>query len=114
MKRSLPLVDELRDPPVGTPRLVRVENRLLSILDTDDGTVSLRFAKMLTDAGAALVETSADASPDLRIVIRGAPASAQGRARAEVLEETADLILGSARPAFATLLGSAFAHGVNE
>ncbi len=114
MKRSLPLVDELRNPPLETPRLVRVENRLLSILDDADGTASLGFAKMLTDAGAALVETSADASPDLRIVIRGAPASDPGRARAEVLEESADLILGSARPAFARLLRSAFAHGVND
>jgi hypothetical protein len=105
------LLDELRDPPVGTPRLLRIENRLLSILDTGDGTASLRFAKMLTDAGAALAEPSADAGPDLRIVIRGAPASAHGRARAEALEESADLILGSARPAFATLLGSAVSTG---
>lgn len=110
MKRSLPVVDELQDPPIGVPRLLRIGNRLLSILDTDDGTASLRFAKMLSNAGAALVETSADASPDLRIVIRGAPASAQWRARAEVLEQSADLILGSARPAFATLLGSVFSQ----
>lgn len=114
MKRLLPVVDELRDPPVSTPCLLRIENRLLSIIDTDDGTASLRFTKMLTDAGASPVETSAHASPDLRIVIRGAPSSAQGRARAEVLEESADLILGSARPTFATLLESAFSHWVNE
>lgn len=114
MKRSLPLVDELRDLPIGTPRLVRVENRVVSILDNADGTASRRFAKMLTDAGAARVEKSADASPDLRIVIRGVPAPAQGRARAEVLEESADVILGSARPAFAALLGSAFASGMDD
>ena len=114
MKRSLRVVDEDRDPPVWTPRLLRIENRLVSIIDTGDGTPSRRFAKMLTEAGATLLEPSADASPDLRIVIRGAPTSAEARRRAEVLEESVDLILGAARPVFARLFASACARWVND
>ncbi len=114
MKRSLPVVDEVRDPPVWTPRLLRIEDRLVSIVDTEDGTPSLRFTKMLTRAGATLLEQGADVSPDLRIVIRGAPTSAQARRRAEVLEESADLILGAARPAFARLFALPCARWVND
>ncbi len=114
MKRSLRVVDEQRDPPVWKPRLLRIGDRLVSILDTEDGTPSRRFAEMLSKAGATLLEQSSDANPDLRIVIRGAPASAEARRRAEVLEEAADLILGAPRPAFARLFASACAAWVND
>jgi hypothetical protein len=108
------VVDEVHDLAVWTPRLLRIENRLVSIIDTDDGTPSMRFAKMLTNAGATLLDESADASPDLRVVIRGAPTSAEARRRAEELEESADLILGAARPAFARLFASPCARWVND
>ena len=114
MKRSLHVVDEHRDPPVWTPRVLHIGDRLVSILDTEDGTPSRRFAEMLSEAGATLLEQKSDANPDLRIVIRGAPASAEARRRAEVHEEAADLILGAARPAFARLFASACARWVND
>lgn len=69
---------------------------------------------MLSQAGATLLEQKSDANPDLRILIRGAPASAEARRRPEVLEEAADLILGAARPAFARLFASACARWVND
>ena len=114
MKRSLQVFDEKADSPVWTPRLLRVGDRLVSILDTEDGTPSRRFAEMLAEGGATLLEQSGDANPDLRIVIRGAAVSAEARRRAEVLEEAADLILGGARPAFARLFASACAHWVTD
>ena len=104
MKRSLHVVDESRDPPIWTPRLLRVGSRLVSIVDTEDGKASRRFAEALAVAGATPLDEEHDAEPNLRIVIRGAPASAQARLRAEVLEEAADLVLGAARPVFARLL----------
>ncbi|MGB3052001.1 MAG: hypothetical protein WBB42_13445 [Polyangiales bacterium] len=114
MKRSLPVVDERRDPPVWTPRLLSIGNRLVSIIDTEDGMPSRRFAETLAEAGATVLDENSEASPDFRIVIRGAPVSAEARRRAEVLEEAADLILGAARPAFARLFASACARWVND
>ena len=114
MKRSLHVIDEKSDSPVWTPRLLRVGDRLVSIVDTEDGEPSRRFAEMLAAGGATLLEQTGDASPDLRIVIRGAPASAEARRRAEVLEEAADLILGAARPATARLFASTFAPWVTD
>jgi hypothetical protein len=109
LKRSLQVIDEKADSPAWTPRLLRVGDRLVSILDTEDGTPSRRFAEMVAEGGATLLEQNSDAIPDLRIVIRGAPVSAEARRRAEVMEEAADLILGAARPAFARLFASACA-----
>jgi hypothetical protein len=94
--------------------VLHIGDRLVSILDTEDGTPSRRFAEMLSEAGATLLEQRSDANPDLRIVIRGAPSSAEERRRAEVLEEAADLILGAARPAFARVFASACARWVND
>jgi len=114
LKRSLHVVDEKAASQVWTPRLLRVGDRLVSILDTEDGTPSLRFADMLAEVGARPLEQNVDASPDLRIVIRGAPVTTEARRRAEVLEEAADLILGAARPAFARLFASACAAWVTD
>jgi hypothetical protein len=114
LKRSLHVVDESRDPPIWTPVLLRMGSRLVSIVDTEDGKASRRFADALAAAGATPFDDEDDAEPDLRIVIRGAPASAQARLRAEILEEAADLVLGAARPAFARLLASACACRVND
>lgn len=114
MKRSLKVIDEQPDPPVWVPRLLRVGDRLVSVVDTEDGTPSRRFAALLAEAGATALDRNSDANPDLRIVIRGAPESAEARRRAALLEETADLILGAARPAFARLFASACAAWVND
>lgn len=114
MKRSLHVVDELRDPPIWTPRLLSIASRVVSVVDTADGSASRRFVDALAEAGATRLDEDSDAKPDLRIVIRAAAGSAEARLRAEVLEETADLVLGSDRPAFARLFGSACARWVND
>jgi hypothetical protein len=114
LKRPLPQYDEGQAPPDWEPRLLRIGTRLASILDTEDGTPSLRFSRMLVDAGATLLDDGIEADPDVRIVIRGAPTSAEARRRAEALEEAADLILGAPRPAFARLFASACAAWVND
>jgi hypothetical protein len=105
LKRSLHVVDELRDPPLWTPIVVRLGRRLVSIVDTGDGTESRRLADALIEDGAVTCERD-ETPPTLRIVIRGAPRSAEARIRADVLEEAADLVLGAARPAFAALLAA--------
>ena len=114
MKRPLHVVDELRDPPVWTPSLLRVGGRLVSVIDTGEGGATRRFAEALVRQGATRIAADADTNPDLHVVIRGAPSNVDARLRAEVLEEAADLVLGAARPAFARLFASACAPGVND
>ena len=59
-------------------------------------------------------DVARDANSDLRIVVRDAPKTPAARLRVEALEETADVVLGSARPAFARLLVSTCARWVNS
>lgn len=110
MKRSLQVVDEIRDPPVWTPIAVRIRGELVSVVDTGDGMASRRFVEALLAEGATPGEEDGSAPPTLRIVIRGATSSAEARLRADVLEEAADLVLGAARPAFAKLFAATIAH----
>jgi len=105
LKRSLHVIDEPPEPPLWTPRLLSVGKRVVSVVDTGDGLASRRFADALVDAGATRLSDDREANPNLRIVIRRTVASADARLVAEVLEEAADLVLGSARTAFARLLG---------
>ncbi|TNF59962.1 MAG: hypothetical protein EP303_07720 [Deltaproteobacteria bacterium] len=114
MKRPLHVVGDSSGPPPKTPVLVTIGGRVVSVLDTGDGAASLRFVDALLDAGVTCLDSANDARPDLRIVIRGAPRSAEARLRAEVLEEAADVVLGSARPAFARHFGSTCARWVNS
>ncbi|MGB8330779.1 MAG: hypothetical protein WCE62_11685 [Polyangiales bacterium] len=105
MKRALRVLDDSAEPPVAAPVLVTLGNRLVSITDAGGGLASRRFADALINAGGAPLGARNGAGPSLRIVIRGTPRSAAARLRAEGLETTADLILGSFRPVFATYLG---------
>ena len=114
MKRSLPLVDERSEPPVAEPRRVRIAGRLISIGDTGGGRRGREFTHSLVEAGATPVDATEGVAPDTRIVIRDASTSADARLRAEALEAAADLVLGSARPAFARLFASACARWVNS
>ena len=114
MKRSLQVVHDSGEPPVGASRTVAIEGRRVSIADTSDGGPSLRFLDLLVKAGAARVEPEDDTKTDMRVVIRGTPQTPQARLRAEVMEEAADVVLGSARPAFARLFASACARWVNS
>lgn len=113
MKRPLRVVDHLGAPPPRPPSIVRLAGRLVSVVDTGDGASGDRFVDALVGVGAVRVDGAVDVNPDMRVVIRGTPQSPQASMRAEVLEETADVVLGSARPAFATHFGSACAHWVN-
>ena len=57
---------------------------------------------MLEESGARRHRTNTEAEPAVRIVVRSTPQSPEARLRAEVLEESADVVLGSPRRAFAT------------
>ena len=114
MKRSLHVIDGSSDPPARAPSRVAIGGRLISVADTGDGLSGRRFVAGLIEAGAVRVDSSDDAEIDTRIVVRGTPKSPEARLRAEAVEEAADVVLGSARPAFARLFTSACAHWVNS
>jgi len=114
LKRSLRVVDNPEGLPVQAPQAVTIGERLISIADTGDGRSSLQFVKLLVDGGAARVDSASDAKVDMRVIIRGTPKSHEARLRAEAVEEAADLVLGSARPAFARLFASTCARWVNS
>ena len=94
--------------------LLRVGTRIVSVTDTGDGSAARRFAEVLLDAGARSVTPHGAPPTDDRIVIRAPLPAARWRLRAEGLEETADVILGSVRPAFAALFASACTVGVSS
>ena len=114
MKRTLRVLDRSDDELQAGPSLVTLGQRLVSVADTGAGLESRRFVSALVAAGATVVDSTSGAKPDARIVIRVAPHSPKARLRAASLEEGADLILGSARPAFARYLASACARWVNS
>jgi hypothetical protein len=114
LKRSLHVVHDSGEPPVRASWTVAIEGRRVSIADTGDGVPSLRFVNLVVEAGAARVESEDDTKADMRVVIRGTPRTPEARLRAEVMEEAADVVLGSARPAFARLFASACARWVNS
>jgi len=114
LKRSLHIVDDSREASPKAPSTVRIRGRLVTVVDAGDGVGGDRFVDALVEVGAARVDSARDATPAVRIVIRGAPKSPEGRLRAEALEEAADVVLGSARPAFARYFGLACARWVNS
>jgi hypothetical protein len=114
LKRSLSVVDDDGDPPVQAPRAVALGEQLVSVADTGDGRSADRFIDLLVDAGAARIDSASDAKVDIRVVICEAAKTPETRLRAEAIEDAADLVLGSARPAFARLFASACARWVNS
>jgi len=114
LKRSLRIVDDSSESRANTPSIVTIGGQLVSVVDTGDGVATSRFVDALVEAGAAGIDSSSDVTPDLRIVIRNAPNSPEARLRAGALEGAADVVLGSARPAFARYLGLACARWVNS
>ena len=107
MTRSLQILGEPKDRNAAEPVTVEVGGRVVSIVDAHDGSASRRFAEQLRDAGGRVIEISEPVQPDLRILVRSTPESPEAQLRAEVLEESADVILGSPRAAFARYLASA-------
>jgi hypothetical protein len=114
LKRSLRVVGDCEDLPVQAPQTVTIGERLVSIADTGDGRSGLQFADLLIGGGATRVDSASDAKVDTRVVIRGTPKAPAARLRAEAVEEAADVVLGSSRPAFARLFASACARWVNS
>jgi hypothetical protein len=73
--------------------------RVLSGADAHDGSAAEQFVACLRDAGAT--DAHGDVEADFLIVIRSATQSPEARPRAKLMEQTADVVLGSVRPAFA-------------
>ena len=104
MKRPLELLVDSDDDRVPPPRVLCVGGTILVVFDEADGRASGRFAAWMDEAGATELdeEIETEANPDtLRIVIRAPAPTANARKRAQALEAAADVVLGSARPAFA-------------
>ncbi|MFZ1864822.1 MAG: hypothetical protein WAU39_11410 [Polyangiales bacterium] len=99
------------EPP---PVLLRLGTRIISVTDTGDGSAARRFAELLLGGGARSLTREGAPPADHRIVIRAPLPAARWRLRAVVLEESADVVLGSVRPAFAALFASACTVGVNS
>ena len=114
MKRSLHVVDDSSEPPVRAPWTLTIGGRRVSVADTGDGLSGRHFVDLLIQAGATPVDSPGDAKIDMRIVIRGTPRTPEAHLRAEVVEEAADVLLGSARPTFARLFASPCARWVNS
>lgn len=114
MKRPLRVLGGTAAPRPALPLLVRAGDRLVSVADTGDGSAARRFADALLSAGGEPVAAEVRALPDARVVIRAAVEPVDARLHTEALEESADVVLGSARPAFASLLAAACARGVNS
>ena len=114
MKRPLRVFDGAAPAEPPPPVLLRVGTRIVSVADTGDGSAAQRFAAVLLDAGARRLTSDGAPPTDDRIVIRSPLPAAHWRRRAEALEETADVILGSVRPAFAALFASACTVGVSS
>jgi len=105
LKHALRVLDDSADPPPIGPLLVRLGDRLISVVDTGGGVASRRFVDALLEAGAVRVESPTESKPHTQIVIRDPVNSPEARARALALEESAHVILGSVRPGFARYLG---------
>lgn len=101
MKRALHILGEPRDAIAADPQVVTIGTRVVTIEDAHDGARARQLADQLIDAGAERSPSAYADRADFRIAVRSTPESNEAQLRAEVLEETADVVLGSARPAFA-------------
>lgn len=99
MKRALHVVGGPRDHVPSEPIFVTLGDRILSIADAHDGSAAEQFVACLRDAGAT--EAHRDVEAEFLIVIRSATQSPEARSHAKLMEQTADVVLGSVRPAFA-------------
>ena len=100
MKRPLRVLGEPTDQTPADPVAVLLDGKVVSIADAHDGAAARKLGELFVEAGARWTKLEAAGTVDLRIVVRSTPESAEARLRSEVLEESADLVLGSVRPAF--------------
>ncbi|MGD8827043.1 MAG: hypothetical protein PVI24_18805 [Myxococcales bacterium] len=103
MKRRLDMMTSARSEP---PLVVLAGTEVVSVTDIGDGSAARRFVELLREAGARPTDPMRHPEVSLRIVVRAPLPSLEARAKAGVLEEGADVVLGSVRPAFAALLAS--------
>lgn len=106
MKRTLQILGEPDDRIPVAPVHLTIAGRVLSVADSHDGSAANRLASQLRAEGAA--DAGQSLEPDLRIVVRSTPQSLEARTRADVIEEAADVVLGSARASFARHLVRAY------
>ena len=107
LKRSLEVLVEPDGERIAPPRVLCAGDTLLTVIDEGDGTASSRLASFLVEAGATLHDPGRAPQTNLdglRIVIRAPALTVDGRHRAAALEAGAEVVLGSARPAFAARL----------
>ena len=106
MKRALRILGKPSDELAAPPVRLALGARVIAVADAHDGQDAERFAALLVDEGARRLDATARREVELFIVIRSAPESPEARLRAEVLEEGANLVLGSPRPSVARLLAA--------
>lgn len=109
MKRSLPIVEGSLDPRPPEPIVVHLGGSRVIVSDGQDGAQARGFANLLVDQGGTEEKTE-HAGPTVTIAIRSGGTSRESRIRADALEESADFVLGSVRPAFARLLVERMRH----
>ncbi len=102
MKRPLAIVGQDRGATAFEPVALRVGHTKLRIADTGDGGSAAVFADMLVAAGAERVPHDGAPQSCVYIVVRALTTGSHSNEREQ--ESEADLVLGSARPAFARLL----------
>ena len=107
MKRTLDVV-RAGDTTEVTAYEVVVGNTRVSVAEAGDGTEAARFSTLLQEAGEARAGRADDPTAELRIVIRTVPRDRGAIRRQRELEANADVVLGSARPAFAQRLAQSF------
>lgn len=107
MRRSLEVLVESDGDLIAPPQILRARDTTLAVFDEGDGSAAIRLASCMTEVGATQVDTGPEVEanlPAIRIVIRARALTAEARKRAVALEAAADVLLGSARPAFAKRL----------
>lgn len=106
MKRPLEVVqrDGGADEPVNFE--LDLGRTSVTVSEVGSGEEAARFAELLVSAGAKHRAVPSPVHRALRIVVRTTPREREAVQRLAELEAEADVVLGSARPAFATWLAT--------
>ena len=105
MKRSLEVVDTAAEPTNTVTLELDLGQTTVLVSEVGDGQEAARFAEMLAAEGGTPA-TEAKGGRPLQIVVRSTLRDRDALRRRAELEASADVVLGSARPAFAHWLAS--------